>query len=219
MKTLLYGVAVLLLCASSASAQDPIVGTTELFERLSPERWEVSLPGPGSALQLHDKELLIANRAYLLSRGTWDGGSIVFDWKPAESRKADDGHVYGDHIAVLLFSDGTIRKERSYEPLSGIVVRIDSTRGDVYIQSADGEGGMKNLATKKGDGNPIDPTTWHEVAVTYDSKELAVSLDGKQPLTVAFDSTGTKRRWGIFNREAVAGGNASMIKRLSYKGR
>ncbi len=196
----------------------PCVAEDEDFSRLDESRWSIRYPGPGAATQLLQKEFVLLNRPYLLSKQEWPGGEISFQWKPSVLVKGDDDRTYGDHIAVLFFSDGSIREVRSYEPLTGIVVRIDSVTGDCYIQQAiNGPELFENLIHFKG-VEPIDPEAWHTVKVTCGGKTVAVDLDGKPVAKAELPANARKgKMWGLYNREAVGPGQRmSLIRSLSW---
>lgn len=179
--------------------------------------WEVRLTGPGSGAQHAGDGIALMYRPHLLSKSEWKPSTLSFDWQCPPSVKADDGRTYGDHLCVFLSSDGTFRKERSYEALTGIVVRIDSTTGDIRIQKAVDGVSFSDLASVKGAG-PLDPEKAHAVVITDDGKTISATL-GTTTVKAEIPADVRKGKvWGFYNREPVGPAkNISRLRNISLK--
>lgn len=194
----------------------------EKFTRLDPQKWEVMLTGPGSAVQIQGKDgknkLTLINRPYVFSKEDYEEGTtIAFKLASPEAVKADDGHLYGDRFLVLLASSGKIRAERSYEPLDGIIVAIDMVNGRVEVQTSTGPGlDAKNFGV--GTAKTIKPRTWCDVVVKDIDGVITVVIDGEKIVSATVPaSVRAGKKWAVSNREAVGPGvRASTIANLSW---
>ncbi len=208
----LIAAAVLFISAALAFAGE------ENFVRLSRAKWEAELPGPGSGAHLLDKEIILIHRGRLLSKEEWKGGTISFKWKPSPAKLADDKRTYGEHLCVFVLSDGTFKEARSYEILTGIVVRLDSVTGDCYVQKAIDGTSFETIKMTKGT-KPIDPEIWHDVKITSGGVSISVELDGKEAVSKAEIPKGARKGavWGFYGREAVGPvPHSSRLKELRW---
>jgi hypothetical protein len=184
-----------------------------------PSQWSVRLTGPGSGALMSREGVNLIHRGYLFSTQDWSRScTLTLEWQPPENIPADDGQVYGDHLGILIRSNGEIRKQRSFEPANGVVIRIDASRGDVYIQSTkDGGQSFDNYKMAKGKG-PLPFDKWHSVKVTDTGKKIFVDLNGSTVLTAEIPDTAPQGKiWGIYNREPVGPGNkTSKLRKLLY---
>ncbi len=199
------------LCVASVSAH---------AEELSLQDFVAKVTGPGSGVQVTEEgTIALLYRAHLLSEKRWvEGSKLTFEWQPPETAKGDDGRTYGDHLCVRIRSTGAIRSKRSYEAADGIVIRIDSTNGDVYVQTTpDGGENFENLKNgfKKGSG-PIS-AEWHSVSVLDTDGGITVSLDGKVILTADLpEKHPITDVWGFYNREPVGPGKkVSLLRKMT----
>lgn len=195
------------------------VGTGQEF--FMPREWQVELTGPGSGVQMLPKdEVAILYRGFLLSRTAWKGGTISFEWQPPDNVKGGDGHMYGDHLSVLLSTTGDIRSKRSYEPYDGVIVRLDAASGNVRILSPKKEeGDFDYIADFKGDS--ALSKEWHKVVIVDTLGSISVLVDGKLTVdskTPASARKGTK--FGFFNREPVGPGEKiSKLRNIAWRGK
>lgn len=205
------GVAALLLCVfgfllNAASAQDFV-----------PKDWEVRLTGPGSGVQNLGEGVALMFRPHLVSKAEWKGGTLSFGWEPSKHpEKADDGRVYGDHLVVVLSSDGSFREERSYEVKTGIAVRLNSVTGDVQVSKAVDGVSFEDLKVFKGTGPIQGP---HAVVIEDKGTTITVSIDGKVVVSAEVPQDARKGKlWAFYNREPVGNGrNVSVLRNIVYK--
>lgn len=180
------------------------------------------MTGPGSGAQCVEEGVIaILYRGHLISSRDWnEGSSVAVEWQPSENVKADDGRTYGDHLCVRIRSTGAIRSKRSYEAANGLVVRIDATTGDIYLQTTkDGGETFENVVDMVKGSGPVSADAWHSIRVEDTGKTISVDFDGKAAvLTAELPADAPKGKvWGFYNREPVGpGAKVSKLRKVHY---
>lgn len=126
----------------------------------------------------------LSYRAFLINKHEWEKGTIRFEWQPPESVRGSDDKLYGDHLSILLSATGDIRPERSYEPLDGIIVRLEANSGNVRILIPKDGGKDFELIKEFEGGGPLR-REWYNVVLVDHGERITVHVDEK--LTVNAD--------------------------------
>lgn len=212
----------LLLClAAPVQAQE----VKDDFSSLNPDHWTVTLPGPGAGVQVLQNELALSNRGYVFLKGKpWTTYTLQWQWNAYEGQ---DPVAYGDHFLILVRSTGKVNPKRAYEPMDGLVVRINAGYGKIAIEQAT-DGKLETLvekdlvlAEKKENGKPaIPPDVWYKLRVEDKDNKISVFVgDAKAP---AIESKYDPKKFsgslfGLANREHVAGPKRSRVKEFEAK--
>lgn len=197
------------LLTQSASGQDvPFM----------PFQWTVQLTGPGSGAQvLPGHQVALPYRGFLVNKEPWKGGSLKSQWKPSEPTKGADNRLYGDR-ACFFVGTGAIREERSYEPLDGLIVSIDSASGNCHLLvPIDGGKDFKRLGGI--DGKKPFSADWHTITIVDTIGSMSVLVDNELVIDAKIDKEfRTGETWGFFTREPNAQGwKPSLFRNIAWR--
>ena len=204
------------------------------LNKIDSSEWRVDLPSSASGIQVVGSTVRLSNRAYLSPSTSANGDvAVEFDWLwledpklvKAAKAKPELRRQYTDNLMVVLYSDGSIKESRSWEPSNGLKLVVNTGYGEVSLVRDDGETSKKlgevYISTKDGQvflekstgPNPaIDPNCWYRVHVSQKRGMMNVSLqriDEKsrktQVLQVRSVEALAHSRILICNRETNAG--------------
>jgi hypothetical protein len=177
-------VAALLLCGvvlSTACAQEKNT-LTEDFTSVEGSRWTVELPLPGSSLQVKKSELMMANRAYIVSKQDFAGPlELSLKWTHKDN---DGGRLYADAFQLTLHSSGGLQGGGTRELKDGVQVRLTPGTGLLQItQVVKGEVTelfRQYLELEKDETKqawpPLSGEDWYHIKIKDDGAKISASV-------------------------------------------
>lgn len=202
------------------------------LNKIDPAKWIAFLPSDASGLQLQGNPHLL-NRTYLFTSGEYKGEyKFTCQWRWHEDPRLlaavkQDPAKYGalrrqyaDNLSIPLRSSMKLKEGRSWEPLDGLVARVDAGHGKVSTEWMGGTKGNpiahafieaddQRVLTlrEKGEGQEpaIKPGVWYDIEVTCRKDHLTVVFGEKTVIDADYDQKFIGGHIGMGNRETNAG--------------